>query len=312
MLRHIQDRVTQKQRWIVLLASGTAWFVLWLVSAAIFKRTETRQNWSYFQALYFTFISLMTIGYGDLYPTSNAGKPLFVFWSLLAVPTITILVSSMGDTIIKKAKDYSRWLANRVQYTGESSKRNGLSYFLGTAIGKKTSGAEHRVSSTQNSFSTRQRSSDLIKGKVRDELRQPSAGIDKESTIYCLKDSMETGSVRGKDLPHYHYQLIKEISKVTEYLLTSPLRQYTYNEWTRFHALTSRGEHSGISRVDLADEAEGAGSRDVSELESHGESASDGVENEGYLRSSISESQWMLEHLIMTLKRELKSQVEEG
>lgn len=62
------------------------------------------QNLTYFQALYFCYVSLLTIGYGDLSPTSNAGKPFFIVWSLIAVPTMTILISDMSDTVIASFK----------------------------------------------------------------------------------------------------------------------------------------------------------------------------------------------------------------
>lgn len=45
-----------------------------------------------------------------MYPVSNSGKPFFVFWSLLAVPTLTILISNMGDTVVKGVKDVTIWL----------------------------------------------------------------------------------------------------------------------------------------------------------------------------------------------------------
>ncbi len=38
--------------------------ILWIVGAAIFMQTEYVQGWSYFDALYFSYTSLMTIGYG--------------------------------------------------------------------------------------------------------------------------------------------------------------------------------------------------------------------------------------------------------
>lgn len=62
------------------------------------------QNLTYFQALYFCYVSLLTIGYGDLSPTSNAGKPFFIVWSLIAVPTMTILISDMSDTVVASFK----------------------------------------------------------------------------------------------------------------------------------------------------------------------------------------------------------------
>ncbi|OOQ84123.1 putative ion channel [Penicillium brasilianum] len=92
----------RRRRWMTLILSVTAWFFLWLVSAAIFRRSERSQNWTYFESLYFTYTSLTTIGYGDLYPTSNFGKTYFVFWSLLAIPVLTKLVGAMTELGFKK------------------------------------------------------------------------------------------------------------------------------------------------------------------------------------------------------------------
>jgi potassium channel subfamily K len=77
----------------------------------VFWKTESNeQQWTYFVSLYFSYTSLLTIGYGDLSPISNSGKPFFVFWSLLAIPSLTILISDMGDTVVKGIKDLTIWL----------------------------------------------------------------------------------------------------------------------------------------------------------------------------------------------------------
>lgn len=79
--------------------------LLWCVGAIGFWKAEAHtQGLTYFQSLYFCYVSLLTIGYGDLSPTSNAGKPFFIVWSLIAVPTMTILISDMGDTVIASFK----------------------------------------------------------------------------------------------------------------------------------------------------------------------------------------------------------------
>ncbi|KAF7712797.1 Uncharacterized protein PECH_002621 [Penicillium ucsense] len=94
--QEIQARFYRRSRWIDILLFMSAWFMLWLVSAAVFRHSEKESNWSYFIALYFTYTSLTTIGYGDYYPTSNFGKVFFIFWSLLAIPILTNLVTLMG------------------------------------------------------------------------------------------------------------------------------------------------------------------------------------------------------------------------
>lgn len=109
-MRSVQNMAAKEQRYIGLFISVTAFAILWFVGAVVFWKAEKDQNWTYFQSLYFAYTSILTIGYGDFYPMSNSGKPFFVFWSLLAVPALTILISNMGDTVVKGVKDVTIWL----------------------------------------------------------------------------------------------------------------------------------------------------------------------------------------------------------
>src|SRR5882757_3140689 len=60
---------------------------------------------------------------------SNSGKPFFVFWSLLAIPTLTILISDMGDTVVKGIKDATIWLGEvTVLPSDEDTLRNRLKH----------------------------------------------------------------------------------------------------------------------------------------------------------------------------------------
>lgn len=96
-LHRVKSDFYRRNGWVQLIFFLLAWFVLWLVSALIFRRSEKSQGWSYFVALYFTYTSLTTIGYGDFFPTSNFGTVFFVFWSLIALPILTNLVTAMGQ-----------------------------------------------------------------------------------------------------------------------------------------------------------------------------------------------------------------------
>lgn len=103
----------------------------WLIGALVFFITEKNQHWSYFESIYFAYTTLLTIGYGDFKPTSSSGRSFFVFWSLLAVPTLTILISDMGDTVVKVVKDVTIWLGEiTVLPNDESSPTERLKYGL--------------------------------------------------------------------------------------------------------------------------------------------------------------------------------------
>ncbi|KAB5517394.1 hypothetical protein GE09DRAFT_1208593 [Coniochaeta sp. 2T2.1] len=100
--RAIQSKASRKWRWTMLAMSVGAWLLLLFGGAAVFVRCEKQyQAWSYFDALYMAFVSLTTIGYGDLAPTSSCARSFFVLWSLLGVPTITIVISSLETPLLR-------------------------------------------------------------------------------------------------------------------------------------------------------------------------------------------------------------------
>lgn len=100
-MRRIQRSTQSFKNYWALTLSVLSFTILWCVGALVFWRAEqSGQGWTYFDALYFGYVSLLTIGYGDFTPTSNAGRSFFVVWSLIAVPTMTLLVSDMSTTVI--------------------------------------------------------------------------------------------------------------------------------------------------------------------------------------------------------------------
>lgn len=109
IMRHIQEAASTRRKWTSLLISALAWLFLWLIGAVVFWKAEENQDWSYFVSIYFSYVSLLTIGYGDFSPQSNSGKAFFVFWSLLAIPTLTVLISNMGNTVVKMIRDLTLW-----------------------------------------------------------------------------------------------------------------------------------------------------------------------------------------------------------
>lgn len=55
---------------------------------------------SFFIAFYFSFISFSSVGYGDYYPKTPAGRAFFVVWSLVGAGSLTVLFSGKISTII--------------------------------------------------------------------------------------------------------------------------------------------------------------------------------------------------------------------
>ncbi|KAI1178367.1 hypothetical protein F4777DRAFT_538466 [Nemania sp. FL0916] len=131
LMRKIQRQASARRRWMAMGVSTTTWAVLWLVGAKIFQLCEAPyQGWTYFDGVYFAFQAMATIGYGDRTPMSNAGKAFFVFWSLLALPTLTILISNAGDTIVKGIRDATVLVGNITILPGEQGYKSDIKRFV--------------------------------------------------------------------------------------------------------------------------------------------------------------------------------------
>jgi potassium channel subfamily K, other eukaryote len=131
MMRKIQAKAARRRRWMALFISSSTTVALWLVGAKIFFEAEKNfQAFGYFDGVYFCFVSLTTIGYGDVTPITNAGKSFFVFWSLLALPTMTVLISNAGDTIVKEIRDVTDKIGTVTILPGEGGIRKEIKTLL--------------------------------------------------------------------------------------------------------------------------------------------------------------------------------------
>lgn len=60
----VQKAAERERRYFALSLSSTFALILWLVGAAVFQQCEYARNWTYLESLYFSYTSLLTIGYG--------------------------------------------------------------------------------------------------------------------------------------------------------------------------------------------------------------------------------------------------------
>ncbi|PTU17768.1 hypothetical protein P175DRAFT_0465895 [Aspergillus ochraceoroseus IBT 24754] len=132
-MRAIQHETRRFRRWTNLINSIIAFGIVWTCGAVVFWAIE--DDMTYFDALYFGFCCLLTIGYGDITPKSNAGRPFFIVWSLIAVPTMTTLISKMSDTIVYGYKHATSVVATWTFLPQSGQYKAFMSRFPG--IGKK-------------------------------------------------------------------------------------------------------------------------------------------------------------------------------
>ncbi|PPR00059.1 hypothetical protein CVT24_009012 [Panaeolus cyanescens] len=111
LMRLIESTAEKRQRFTSISVAFLAFLLVWLVGAVVFWVCEHKsQDWTYPTSLYFTYTTLLTVGYGDYYPTSPSGKPFFVAWSLIAVPTMTVFIGTLADTLGAVVRDTSIWI----------------------------------------------------------------------------------------------------------------------------------------------------------------------------------------------------------
>lgn len=260
--------------------SVIAFGLLWCVGAIGFWQAEQKtQGLSYFQALYFCYVSLLTIGYGDLSPTSNAGKPFFIVWSLIAVPTMTILVSDMGDTVIASFKRGTFTLADWTvlpkagMYRAFVEKHSWLLHWLQKKAKEKAEKEE--------------------KKRVAEGL---PVGTEEEVNVPPQAKTLEQIAKEHDEMDEHALaqQLAIAIRQTANHLKTDPPRKYTYEEWVEYTRLI---RFSRYSTEELAEEEQDEGLVDW-----------DWIGEKSPLMAEQTESEWVMDRLCESLNRYMRKQ----
>ncbi|KAH8698061.1 hypothetical protein GQ44DRAFT_764863 [Phaeosphaeriaceae sp. PMI808] len=205
---------------IAYALSIIATLILLLGGASIFNIAEKDQSWTYGVSLYFAYVSLVTIGYGDYVPESESSKPFFVVWSLLSVPILTIFINTSVDTVYGSVRGLVpfcvRLIPNRQCYEMRVLRPSDSLRVPPNPISRYRREAED--------------------GRLNVELSPRRA--------YCLPrlmflESGEPSRIQGAtsdqtsqaELHSHCYRLAKELSVVIEDVVTEPGKKYSYKEW---------------------------------------------------------------------------------
>lgn len=295
IMRRIQAKADNKRKYAALAMSTTAALFLWFFGALVFMYSEKPQGWSYFVSLYFAYTTLLTIGYGDYTTISNSGKPFFVFWTLLAVPTLTILISNMGDTVIKGFKDLTIWLGSVTVFPDGK----GLVATLKTASKRVKVGRSYKKDPQENSTPS----------TAEDAALQRLTRHIEEEELDEAEEAGENGDTLERDIHFYHFILVKEIRQLMQDAEMSPPKQYTYHEWAYYLRLLGQDESNTARHTSAKAEKDGHDPDPTLGTAAGGEDDQSwswlGIRSP--LMGNNTEAQWLLQRLSTKLEMEMRN-----
>lgn len=234
-MRAIQHETLRFRRWTSLILSLMAYGIVWCCGAAVFWRLESL---NYFDALYFTFCSLLSIGYGDITPKSNPGRPFFIVWSLIAVPTMTILISKMSDTVMQSFNNATKWVAEFTVLPESGRYREFV----------------HKHPILYNLLLRRTQAKRIARGfrvgVYGDDHRADHAGDDSDRD-HPPRTLEELASQRVPSRRQLARELAFAIRRVAKDIRKGGIKRYSYEEWVEFTRLIrftdpSRGQSQSI------------------------------------------------------------------
>jgi potassium channel subfamily K len=323
LMRRIQAEASTRRRWVAMAISTFSWLVLWLLGAVVFYKAErTYQGWSYFDAFYFCFEAWTTIGYGDLSPVSNAGRSFYVFWSLLALPTMTVLISNASNTVVRIIRDITVLVGN---ITILPNDRPFIRNMRGL-INKLTFGRLFSDQDSESSISTTCEK-DTHRGSIGNMERFHNSSQHRDSRSLATPSltghlvppltvplNTKFSSLSTPDLSNcvqefttaidFQLLLISEIRAVTGHLQESRPHHYTFDEWAWYLKLLGEDEHSPETHCGVNP---GRGRPDSSQDGSSSGLKWSWVGDQSPLLNYELESEWVLGRLIDKLRESLVS-----
>jgi voltage-gated potassium channel len=193
------------------------------------------QDLSFIDAFYFTIVTISTVGYGDIHPTTDASKGFSIFLIIIGIGTFLTIVTSVTQMMIQRGQ-------NRVR-------RHRLNMLIGvfyTEIGNRLlrilSGFDPEIDTIREEFKVHDKYTEVEFNQLRRRLQHYDFAIDPELLdldilLNYLKEKCDllVRELENPDLIEHEY--------FTELL------------WAAVHLrdeLVSRDSLSGLPESDLA------------------------------------------------------------
>ena len=307
-MRKLQKKSQIWKNWFRLSLTLTVFAVFWCVGAVAFWQAEkSTTNMTYWQTVYFCWVALLSIGYGDFAPKSGAGRCFFVIWSLIAVPTITILASDLTATIVSVFNHWSTRLADFTilpQY-GVWSNLVQKHPWLSLGLGKwkanwqtKHIDLKNRVETLEGIVIAKEKGSDGG-GSIPDSSKDGSKDVQNVSSSFSpdiagLAAQNENDiEARQPDAATLARQLALAIRRTAHDLSMDKPRQYKFEEWVEFTRLIRFSAVSGVAEALREEEEEGLVEWDW-------------IGEDSPMMAQQSESEFLLDRLVESLVRYLR------
>jgi hypothetical protein len=108
-----------------------------LFGASIFAYHE---SWSFGEGLYFSYCSILTIGFGDYYLKSFISKTIFIWFIFLAIGSCTYLISMISELAFDSWRVEEESIAKRVdRYETKARWKQKYASSAGTSIRREDS-----------------------------------------------------------------------------------------------------------------------------------------------------------------------------
>nr|POE75551.1 outward-rectifier potassium channel tok1 [Quercus suber] len=293
IMRELQKTAAQNNRLLALALASSAFMILWFIGAVVFWQAEQStggQNWTYFEALYFTYVAQLTVGYGDFEPQTNSAKPAFVFWALIALPTLTVLIGAIGDNLSDFVNFATVWIGRHANPL--------LSFFtLSMKESKQTSNViESTIEKAKKENSQDQENFDNIASVEGGKL----VPVNTSTSTFA---SLDLQTIEDAYLP---YIMLSTAKTVLLHLDDESPRKYTYQEWTWLLRLLGEDESVECGHRKIGKPVNGEVATPPTGKENTVWSWM-GQESPLMSLEDGSEPKWVLQKLMEALERELKT-----
>ena len=230
---------------------------------------------------------------------TNASKPIFVFWALIALPTLTVLIGAVGDAVSAIVNWYTTWVGEHAEAL----------YDIFVALYQPNNRARDKIKDLIRNPEKHKDPED----QITDDGFHQISNLDKRHTVPLdfNTEDFTHWQIEAAAEKYRPWLMLRAAQEILKHVDSDPPKKYTFKEWSWLLKLL--GEDEGTEE----------GHRHIGQPLPEGVEVVNPVrENESQVWSWLgqesplmsledgSEPKWVLKRLINLLEKELKARAE--